>query len=86
MKKIFFAFYLMSILPLTFSSCGPSPSKDFVATDSLSVADGKRCFRQNAAAAIISSRMALVLIIRHNGNRLHQLAKGIYQGSKTIAR
>ncbi len=50
MKKIFFAFYLISTLTLTFSSCGPSPSKDFIATDSIAVTEGKTLFQTKCSS------------------------------------
>ena len=50
MKKTFATFYLAGFLLLTFSSCGPSPSKEFIATDSLSVAGGKVLFQTNCTS------------------------------------
>ena len=50
MKKTFTAFYLAGFLLLTFSSCGPSPSKDFVPTDSLSISQGRDLFQKKCSS------------------------------------
>jgi mono/diheme cytochrome c family protein len=50
MKKNLTAFYLAGFLIVTFSSCGPSPSKDLIATDSLSMAGGRTLFQTNCSS------------------------------------
>jgi glucose/arabinose dehydrogenase/mono/diheme cytochrome c family protein len=50
MKKTLPAFYLAGFLIFTCSSCGPSPSKDLIATDSLSIAVGRTLFQTNCSS------------------------------------
>jgi hypothetical protein len=50
MQKVFFAFFFTIYFLLIFTSCGPSITKDFFATDSLSIAQGGDLFEINCSA------------------------------------
>jgi len=50
MKKTFAAFYFSGFLLISLSSCAPSTSKDFIASDSLSIAEGRTLFQANCSS------------------------------------